>query len=278
MMQEDFNLLAGVVKERSGLQLSPDKSYLVENRLLPVARRFGFRGLDDLATAVRNKRDATLLREVTEAMTTNESMFFRDPQSFQALKTELVPRLMAARQRTRTLRVWSAASSSGQEAYSIAMLIKDEPAKFADWRIEILGTDISIEMLEKARAGVYSQFEVQRGLPIQYLVKYLKQLGDKWQIVSALRAIVRFKEFNLLEDPRTLGTFDVILCCNALIYFDHPTKMLVLERLARLLPPDGVLLLGGAETVIGLSDRYQPVSGQRGIYVLAQAPTVHVAM
>lgn len=271
MKPEDFDFLSALLKERSGLVLSRDKGYLLESRLLPVARRHGIKGLDELVAAVRVRRDAALLRDITEAMTTNESLFFRDIKPFEIFKTKVLPDLMASRQSSRTIRVWCAASSSGQEPYSLAMLLKEEGAKLNGWRIEITATDISVEMLEKAKAGSYSQFEVQRGLPINLLLKYFKQIGDKWQIDNAIRGMVKYREFNLLDDPSALGHFDVIFCRNVLIYFDQPTKTKVLERMGRILAPDGFLYLGGAETVIGVTERFQPLSGHRGVYCLAQA-------
>jgi chemotaxis protein methyltransferase CheR len=162
--------------------------------------------------------------------------------------------------------VWSAACSSGQEPYSLAIILREEGAKLAGRRVEIVATDISREMLEKCKAGLYSQFEVQRGLPVQYLVKYFAQMGDKWRIDASLRELIQFREFNLLHDPSALGTFDVVFCRNVLIYFDNDTKRVVLERVSRLLAPDGFLYLGGAETVLGISDKFQPVPGERGIY------------
>lgn len=284
MKPEDFDFLSSLLKERSGLVLARDKGYLLESRLLPVARRHGIKGLDELVAAVRARRDAALLRDITEAMTTNESLFFRDIKPFEIFKSKVLPDLMASRQSSRTIKIWCAASSSGQEPYSIAMTLKEEGARVANWRIEIVATDISVEMLEKAKAGSYSQFEVQRGLPINLLLKYFKQIGDKWQIDNALRGMVKYREFNLLDDPATLGSFDIIFCRNVLIYFDQPTKTKVLDRMSRILAPDGFLYLGGAETVIGVTDRFQPLAGYRGVYCQAQhaarqpAPMAQVAV
>jgi chemotaxis protein methyltransferase CheR len=199
-------------------------------------------------------------------MTTNESFFFRDIKPFDQFRKFVLPQLLASRQPGRPIRVWSAACSSGQEPYSLAIILREEGAKLAGRRVEIVATDISREMLEKCKAGLYSQFEVQRGLPVQYLVKYFAQMGDKWRIDASLRELIQFREFNLLHDPSALGTFDVVFCRNVLIYFDNDTKRVVLERVSRLLAPDGFLYLGGAETVLGISDKFQPVPGERGIY------------
>jgi chemotaxis protein methyltransferase CheR len=204
-------------------------------------------------------------------MTTNESFFFRDIKPFDQFRQFVLPRLLAARAPAQPIRVWSAACSSGQEPYSLAMILREEGGKLAGRRVEIVATDISREMLEKCKAGLYSQFEVQRGLPVQYLVKYFAQMGDKWRIDAGLRELIHFREFNLLQDPSALGTFDVVFCRNVLIYFDNDTKRTVLERINRLLAPDGFLYLGGAETVLGISDKFQPVPGERGIYARVPA-------
>jgi chemotaxis protein methyltransferase CheR len=272
MKAEDFDFVAALLKERSGLVLTRDKAYLLESRLLPVARKWNHASLDQLAAALRARSSADLLRDVVEAMTTNESFFFRDGKPFEQFREFVLPRLLQARGASRSIRIWSAACSSGQEPYTLAMILSEEKARLAGWRCEILATDLSTEILQKAQAGLYTQFEVQRGLPIQYLVKYFKQQGDRWEIDPALRATVQFRTFNLLDDPAPLGRFDVIFCRNVLIYFDQPTKAKVLDRLARLLPPDGYLYLGGAETVLGICDRLQPLSDNRGIYAPVAAP------
>jgi chemotaxis protein methyltransferase CheR len=174
--------------------------------------------------------------------------------------------LLKARAAKRHIRIWSAACSSGQEPYTLAMLLTEAQAQLAGWNIEILATDLSTDILDRAQSGLYTQFEVQRGLPIQLLVKYFKQEGDRWQISPAIRSMVRYRCFNLLDDPTSLGHFDVIFCRNVLIYFDQPTKSRVLDRLSRLMPPDGYLFLGGAETVLGITDRFQTLTDNRGIY------------
>ena len=270
MRVEDFEFLSRTVRERSGLQLTHDKSYLLESRLLPVARRFGAKTLDEFVGSVREQPDPERLSAITEAMTTNETLFFRDAKPFEQFKRVVLPALLEARAASRAIRIWCAASSSGQEPYSLAMLIKEEGAKLAGWKFDILGTDLSQEMIDRARAGAYSQFEVQRGLPIQLLMKYFRQVDDRWQIDDAIRAMVQYRVFNLLSDPRPLGSFDVVFCRNVLIYFDPPTKAQVLERIAKLLARDGMLYLGGAETVLGITDRFEPMPNERGIYRPAQ--------
>jgi|SRR5579864_1312527 len=268
MTGDDFDFVCKLLKDRSGLVLTRDKSYLLESRLLPVARKHGHKSLDDLVRALRARAVGDLAREIIEAMTTNESFFFRDIKPFDQFKTFVLPTLLKARAQRRQIRIWSAACSSGQEPYTLAMLLLEHQPKLTDWSIELVATDLSTEILAKAQAGLYSQFEVQRGLPIQYLVKYFKQQGDRWLIDPRLRERVRFRQFNLLDDPAPLGTFDVVLCRNVLIYFDQPTKATVLDRIARVMAPDGLLYLGGAETVLGVSDRFQALADQRGIYCL----------
>ena len=266
MNAEDFNLLKGILKERSGLALSEDKHYLLESRLMPVARKLGMAGLDDLIRAIRRDRKETLLRDVTEAMTTNESYFFRDNLPFDQFRDLTLPTMLEARSSGRRIRIWSAACSTGQEPYSLAMILKEMAVKLAGWRVEIVATDISNETLEKSRVGLYSQFEVQRGLPIQYLMKNFQQVDEMWQIDPSIRAMVQFKQFNLLDNFSILGNFDIIFCRNVLIYFENETKRQVLDKMAERMPSDGVLYLGGAETVIGVTQTFAPVQGQRGVY------------
>ncbi len=264
----DFEMIAQLLKERSGLALNKDKAYLLESRLNPVARKWSFAGFDELAQALRNNMDEALLVDVTEAMTTNESFFFRDQKPFEQFRDMILPYMLENRASKRSFRIWSAACSSGQEPYTLAMLLKEMEQKFTGWNIEIMATDLSNEILDKAKEGLYSQFEVQRGLPIQLLVKYFKQVGDRWEIDEGIRKMVKFRQFNLLDSPTPLGKFDVVFCRNVLIYFEMPNKTKVLEAIANLMPPDGFLYLGGAETVLGTSGRFQLMPGQRGIYSL----------
>ena len=265
MTPDSFNFLAGLVKQRSGIVLTTDKGYMLETRLGPMLRRDGIAGLDALALRLRGPGSAALAAEVVEALTTNESSFFRDGKPFEHLK-KLLPKLAAARPPGHVIRVWSAACSSGQEAYSIAMTVAELGAALGGRRLEIIGTDLSREMLDRAQQGIYTQFEVQRGLPVTMLVKHFQQDGTRWRVKPELRAMARFQAFNLLDDPRGLGRFDIVFCRNVLIYFDAPTKSRVLATLAGLLPADGVVYLGGAETVLGLTERLVPMPGERGVY------------
>ncbi len=268
MNVKDFEFISQLLYKRSGLVLTQEKAYLLESRLNPVARKWEFKGFDELVAAVRASGNEKLLNDVTEAMTTNESFFFRDQKPFTQFKEMILPHLLQNRSSTKKIRIWSAACSSGQEPYTLAMLLSEAKAQLAGWNVEILATDLSTEILTKAKQGVYSQFEVQRGLPISYLVKYFKQDGDKWQIDEKLRGMINFRPFNLLSDLGALGRFDVIYCRNVLIYFDQPTKAKVLDGMAKMMPEDGFLLLGGAETVLGISDSFKLIPGQRGIYGL----------
>jgi chemotaxis protein methyltransferase CheR len=262
----DYDFLRRLLKERSGLVLGDDKHYLVESRLLPISRRAGTAGLTGLMEKIRQPGHEDLIVEIVEAMATKESLFFRDKIPFEHFRDTIIPALLVARARQRRIRIWSAAASTGQEPYSLAMVMKEMASQLSGWRIDILATDFSREVLEKAKAGIYSQFEVQRGLPIQMLVKYFTQIGEMWQIAPEIRAMVQFKPFNLLHDCSYLGPFDVILCRNVLIYFDQQTKTEVLDRLARVLVPDGYLVLGAAETVIGLTTSFRPIPDKRALY------------
>lgn len=265
----DFELIAELLKERSGLALNRGKAYLLETRLNPVARKWNFSGIEELAQAIRNNNDEALLVDVTEAMMTNESFFFRDREPFDQFTSIVLPHLLEARAATRSVRIWSAACSSGQEPYSLAMLLKEHADKLAGWNVEIVATDLSNEILDKAKEGLYSRFEIQRGLPISLLVKNFVQIGDRWQIDDSLRKMVKFQQFNLLENIGSLGRFDVVFCRNVLNDFDTAAKTRVLDGMANILAPDGLLYLGAAETVPAETDRFRIMQGQRGIYSLA---------
>ncbi len=262
----DYDHIRKLLKERSGLVLSADKQYLVESRLLPVARRAGLGNLSELVCKLKEPNAEPFIVDVIEAMMINESFFFRDKLPFEHFRNTIMPALLAARAAQRRIRIWCAATSTGQEPYSLAMTLKEMGRTIAGWRIDIIATDISTEVLEKAKAGIYSQFEVQRGLPIQLLVKYFAQIGETWQVVPELRAMVTFKPHNLLNDFSHLGSFDLVFCRNVLIYFDQETKIGVLDRMARVMERDGYLVLGAAETVIGLTGSFKPLPDHRGLY------------
>jgi chemotaxis protein methyltransferase CheR len=263
---QDFDWLRKLLKERSGLTLSAEKQYLLESRLLPVVRRNGLANLAELVTRLKSATTSPLAMAVIEAMTTNETYFFRDKVPFDHLRDTVIPSLVAARTREKRIRIWCTAASSGQEPFSIAMVLKSMASQLRGYRAEILATDLSGEVLDRAKAGVFSQFEVQRGLPIQLLVRYFNKVGDNWQIAPEIRDMVQFRTLNLLHDFSPLGSFDLIFCRNVLIYFDQPSKIAVLERLVRQIPDDGFLFLGAAETVVGLTERFKPFANRRGLF------------
>jgi len=261
----DYEYLRKLLKDRSGLDLSADKQYLIESRLLPLSRKAGMASISELVQKMKSG-SADITTQVVEAMTTNETFFFRDKVPFDHFRDSIMPEILQARASRKTLRIWCAAGSTGQEPYSLAMCLKEMGAALSGWRVEILATDLSQEVLEKSKAGIYSQFEVQRGLPIQMLVKYFKQTGELWQINADIRAMVQHRQLNLLHDFSQLGVFDVIFCRNVLIYFDQDTKINIFNRLAKATEPDGFLVLGAAETVVGLTDVFKPYPERRGLY------------
>ncbi len=266
-----FAVLAELLKAKSGLVIGQDKIYLLETRLGPLLKKAGLADLNALADRLKRSPADPLVRDVVEAMTTNESFFFRDDKPFLHFKTQALPRLIAARSATAPLRIWSAASSSGQEAYSLAMILAESKALLGGRQVEIIGTDIARDQLARAQQGLYTQFEVQRGLPVQMLVRNFKKEDANWRISEAIRAMVRFREFNLLNDLKPLGRFDIVFCRNVLIYFDQPTKARVLDAIASQMAPDGALYLGGAETVLGITGRFAPMPGERGVYGVTPA-------
>ena len=265
MTPPDYEYLRKLLRDQSGLDLSTDKQYLIESRLLPLARKAGLPGIGDLVQKMKGGSNA-MITQVVEAMTTNETFFFRDKVPFDHFRDTIMPEMLKLRAARKSLRIWCAAGSTGQEPYSLAMCLKEMSATLSGWRVEILATDLSQEVLEKSRTGIYSQFEVQRGLPIQMLVKYFKQIGELWQINPDIRGMVAHRQLNLLHDFGQLGSFDVIFCRNVLIYFDQETKANIFGRLARGMEPDGFLVLGAAETVVGLTEAFKPIGDRRGLY------------
>lgn len=265
MTPQDFDWLRKLLKERSGLTLTAEKQYLVESRLLPIARRYGLANLAELVVRLKSDR-GSLVVDVVEAMTTNETFFFRDKIPFDHLHDVMLPTLAVARAQQKRVRIWCTAAASGQEPYSIAMLVRSIAAQLRGVSVDILATDLSGNVLERAKAGLYSQFEIQRGMPIQFLLQHFSKVGENWQIASEIRNMVQFRPLNLLHDFTPLGQFDIVFCRNVLIYFDQPTKIALLERLARQMPADGYLVLGAAETVVGLSEAFRPLAEHRGLF------------
>ena len=265
---DEFNFIAGLLKDRSGLALTSDKGYLLETRLQPIARAYNLADIHALIAKLRSNPPAGMVHEVIESMTTNESMFFRDSKPFEHLSNVVLPSLKAAGKRE--VRIWSAACSTGQEPYSIAMTLLEEAMKYSGITFKIHATDLADKVVERARAGLYSQFEVQRGLPIMLLMKYFTQApNNMWQIKDQLKSMVTFAPNNLLESYAAMGKFDIIFCRNVLIYFDEKTKSDVLERMSAILNPPGYLFLGGAESTIGLTKKLNPIVENRGLFSLA---------
>ena len=270
--QDDITFVARESLKRSGLVLSVDKGYLLESRLAPLARDEGYPSIEALISSARRDNSDRLLWAITEALATHETFFFRDNTPFDLFKNEILPVLSRSRGSVGKLRVWCGACSSGQEPYSLAMILEEERARLNGLQVEIVATDMAPRILEKAKSGVYSQFEVQRGLPIQRLISHFEQNGDQWRIKPNIRQMVTFKRQNLLENFGALGQFDVIFCRNVLIYFDTEAKKQVLTNLARQTANDGYLIMGAAETVVGLSKQYAPVEGRRGLYPRNDGP------
>lgn len=263
----DFLALQTLLQQRCGMALTSDKLYLVASRLGPVAQKLGHRSVIELMASLRAQPSEAAINAVVEAMVTHESLFFRDGKPFDQLRA-LLPEFMRARAARRHVRIWSAACSSGQEAYSVAMQIAEECGHIPAWRWEIVGTDVSEPILAKARAGAFSAFEVKRGLSEARLARHCEPLGDGgWRVKPGLRAMAQFRLHNLLESAAHLGQFDIIFCRNVLIYFDAPTKTRALDVIARQLAPDGMLFLGSADSVTGVSDKFLNVD--RGLFQLA---------
>jgi len=265
----DFDLYKDMLKTKSGLTLTPDKAYLLDSRLTPIAKKWGFPSLDAMSVALRGgKPDNNMVRDIVEAMTTNETSFFRDGKPFDLFKSVVLPHMLKERAKTKSLKIWCAACSSGQEPYSLSMILKESAHMMPGWNVQITATDISNAILEQAKRAEYSQFEVQRGLPIQMLMKFFEQAGESWRLKDEVKKAVRFEYCNLLEDIAKLGKFDVVFCRNVLIYFDEATKKIVLGKIAKQMERDGFLFLGGAETVLGIAEEFKPMEGQRGLYIL----------
>ena len=272
MNTADFDIYKDLLKKSSGLVLTQDKSYLIDSRLNPIAKKWGYDDIAAMTSVLRALPPKDLIKDIIEAMTTNETSFFRDTRPFETFKNIVLPYYKNKQGHSKRLRIWCAAASSGQEPYSLAMTIKEESAKMPGWTFEIVATDISNEILDQAKEGAYSQFEVQRGLPITHLMKYFTQNDDKWIINQELKQMIKYKYFNLLEPMSTLGKFDIVFCRNVLIYFDPPTKKDVMERIGGQMTEDGFFFLGGAETVLGITDAFKGIKDARGLYAKPNSP------
>ncbi|MDE2181523.1 MAG: protein-glutamate O-methyltransferase CheR [Alphaproteobacteria bacterium] len=266
---QDFAHLAAMMQRRAGIVLTEKKSHLVENRLGPVMRRFGFKDTASLLAELRHGHEA-LVQAVIEAMTTNDSAFFRDRKTFDEFRDIVLPSLLVARASTKRLSIWCAACAAGQEAYSLAMLLDDRKLLAEGWTIDLYATDINGQMIARGEEGLYSQFEVQRGLPIRRLLTCFTQEGNSWRITPHLRRMVTFRKFNLLDSFGWLPDLDVVFCRNVLMYFDQKTRLSVIDRIADILAPDGALLVGPAESVAGVGVGFTPVENAPGLFYKAR--------
>ncbi|MFP5236753.1 MAG: CheR family methyltransferase [Acidobacteriota bacterium] len=263
---KNYRFLLDHVYTHSGIVLEGDKSYLFECRLAPIVKQLGLKSIDDLCTFIQTSRQPEVGHQVVEAMTTNETYFFRDPSHYDAIRNVLLPQLINERRDTKKLRFWSAAASTGQEAYSLAMILLD--AGLSDWNIQILGTDFSSQALERARSGKYQQIEVNRGLPAHLLIRHFRRCGTIWQLDDQVRRMVCFESIDLRKSMRALGPFDLVFCRNVMIYFDAATKMNILKELHGTLFRGGWLLLGGVETAFGIEKHFERrTMGNATVYV-----------
>lgn len=266
----DYEIYKDLLKQKSGLVLNQDKSYLLDSRLNSVSKKWGFDNIESMTHELRGVPPADLVTDIVEAMTTNETSFFRDVRPFDTFKDVVLAYYKDNTKPHKKLKIWCAAASSGQEPYSIAMLLKEKAAEMPGWSFEITATDISHEILDQARNAQYTQFEVQRGLPITYLMNYFTQgENEKWQLKDEIRNMVKYDYFNLLDPMPKLGEFDIIFCRNVLIYFDNETKSNILGRMSKQIASDGFLFLGGAETLIGITDSFVAIPDQGGLYATA---------
>ena len=257
LAEPDFDYIRDLVRDRAAIVLEPGKEYLAVTRLDPVVRRAGLGSLSELVATLRQDDDPALSEQVIDALTTNETTFFRDLHPFESLRKHILPALIERKRLSRSLFIWSAGCSSGQEPYSVAMLIREDFPQLAEWQVSILGTDISVAMLERARAGRYGQIEVNRGLPAHLLVKYFRRAGVGWEIDGSIRAMVRFRQQNLVDPWPSMPPMDLVLMRNVMIYFDVAAKREILSRVGEVLAPHGYLLLGTSETTLHLDDSFR---------------------
>jgi chemotaxis protein methyltransferase CheR len=275
LAEQDFDYIRDLVRDRAAIVLEPGKEYLAVTRLDPVVRNAGLGSLSELVATLRQDDDPALSERVIDALTTNETTFFRDLHPFESLRNHILPALIERKRLSRSLFIWSAGCSSGQEPYSVAMLIREDFPQLADWQVSILGTDVSVAMLERARAGRYGQIEVNRGLPAHLLVKYFRRAGVGWEIDGSIRAMVRFGQQNLVDPWPSMPPMDLVLMRNVMIYFDVAAKRQILTRVGEVLAPHGYLLLGTSETTLHLDDSFRRHAvGPTGWYQRKQATSV----
>jgi chemotaxis protein methyltransferase CheR len=275
LAEQDFAYIRDLVRDRAAIVLEPGKEYLAATRLDPVVRGAGLGSLSELVATLRQDDDPALSEQVIDALTTNETTFFRDLHPFESLRNRILPDLIERKRLSRSLFIWSAGCSSGQEPYSVAMLIREDFPQLTDWQVSILGTDVSVAMLERARAGRYGQIEVNRGLPAHLLVKYFRRAGVGWEIDGSIRAMVRFRQQNLVDPWPSMPPMDLVLMRNVMIYFDVAAKQEILARVGDVLAPHGYLLLGTSETTLHLDDSFRRQAvGPTGWYQREQATPV----
>jgi len=262
----DYVFVADLLREQCALVLDPGKDYLINSRLSPIAQRHGLASIEQLVKRLRDTSHSSLVTEVVEAMVTTETSFFRDVHPFETLKKTVLPKLIELRRPQRQLNIWCAASSSGQEPYSIALLLKEYFPDLAGWQINLTATDISHEMLQRSRGGRYSQLEVNRGLPTALLLKWFRQEGGIWEIDEQIRRMMTFKPMNLAQPWPAMPVWDLVFLRNVMIYFDNDVKKTILGRVSRVLGEDGYLVLGGAETTFGLDNSFQRVETLKSGY------------
>lgn len=269
----NYNFLIDFLKNQSGLALKGDKKYLLESRLVPIARKHSIPQLDKLVEKLKLPTGTSLLKEVIEEMATHETFFFRDMKPFNHFK-KILPELIKKKEAAKSIRIWCAACSSGQEPYSLAMILDEFKSKMPGYRIELYATDLSEKIMSKAKEGIYSQFEVQRGLPTPYLIKHFVQKGTDWHISEELKKMITFKTNNLLKYSAGLGKFDIIFCRNVLFYFDKDDKQRIFADMVKYSLPHAVMYLGGAESVMGYTDAFKPVPGISGVFELNSDDTI----
>jgi chemotaxis protein methyltransferase CheR len=276
---DEYRFLSELLKKHSGLALGPGKEYLIESRLPPVAVTYGYADVSALIAALRRGSPQAVVKNVCDAMTTNETLFFRDSKPFVALEKEILPAAaQRAREQGRPLRIWCAASSTGQEPYSIAMIVAQTEHALGGVKVEILATDYSAAAIARAKTGVYNQFEVQRGLPVTHLMKYFAPVPEGYELKPEIRSRVTYQEINLLDPFPAYWQFDIIFCRNVLIYFDVPTKKDVIDRMAKTMVRGGSLFLGGTESTLGITDSVVRVPNHpSGVFCKANEVALHGA-
>jgi chemotaxis protein methyltransferase CheR len=268
----DFDVYKDLLREKSGLHLIPDQSYMLDSRLGPIAKKWGYFSLESMTVAVQGVPDKNLISDIIEAMTLTDTSFFRDMTPFDHVRDVVIPAMLKARKTKKKFRAWSAGCATGQEPYSLSMLIEESKMNGGGWKTEIIATDIANDALDQARNGIYSQFEIQRGLSIQTVLQYFTQDGNKWALSDALRKRVKFQNYNLVNPVPFTDPFDVIMCRNVISNFDDDIRRAVLAKLAACLSADGFLYLGYRESAIGLTEALRPLPGFSGIYVPKDSP------